>query len=101
MDKAYSPGAIESRIYAFWDSSGYFAPSGERTPYSIVIPPPNVTGTLHIVHAFQDTIMDALTRCHWMRGFSTSWQPGRDHAGIATQMVVEWQLNAAGQSRTD
>jgi len=101
MDKAYSPGTIESRIYAFWDSSGYFAPSGHGTPYSIVIPPPNVTGTLHMGHAFQDTIMDALTRYHRMRGFDTLWQPGTDHAGIATQMVVERQLNASGQSRTD
>src|SRR6202167_936485 len=101
MDKAYSPGTIESRIYSFWDSSGYFAPSGQGTPYSIVIPPPNVTGTLHMGHAFQDTIMDALTRYHRMRGFDALWQPGTDHAGIATQMVVERQLNASGQSRTD
>jgi valyl-tRNA synthetase len=100
MDKAYSPGAIESRIYAFWESSGYFAPSGRSTPYSIVIPPPNVTGTLHMGHAFQDTIMDALIRYHRMCGFDTLWQPGTDHAGIATQMVVERQLNAAGQTRT-
>jgi valyl-tRNA synthetase len=101
MDKAYSPGAIEARIYAFWDSSGYFAPSGRSTPYSIVIPPPNVTGTLHMGHAFQDTIMDALIRYHRMCGFDTLWQPGTDHAGIATQMVVERQLNAVGQSRTE
>src|SRR5271168_3126870 len=101
MDKAYSPGAIESRIYAFWDSSGYFTPSGRSTPYSIVIPPPNVTGTLHMGHAFQDTIMDALIRFHRMRGFNTLWQPGTDHAGIATQMVVERQLIAAGLRRVD
>jgi valyl-tRNA synthetase len=101
MDKAYSPGEIESRIYAFWDSSGYFAPSGASTPYAIVIPPPNVTGTLHMGHAFQDTIMDALIRYHRMCGFDTLWQPGTDHAGIATQMVVERQLNAAGQTRTE
>jgi valyl-tRNA synthetase len=101
MDKAYSPGAIESRIYAFWDSSGYFTPSGRSTPYSIVIPPPNVTGTLHMGHAFQDTIMDALIRYHRMCGFDTLWQPGTDHAGIATQMVVERQLNAAGQTRAE
>src|ERR1700689_2617752 len=101
MDKAYSPGAIESRIYAFWDSSGYFAPSGRSTPYSIVIPPPNVTGTLHMGHAFQDTIMDALIRYHRRCGFDTLWQPGTDHAGIATQMMVERQLNAAGQTRTE
>jgi len=101
MDKAYSPADIESRIYAHWEASGYFAPSAAGPAYSIVIPPPNVTGTLHMGHAFQDTIMDALIRFHRMRGFNTLWQPGTDHAGIATQMVVERQLNAAGQSRVD
>jgi len=99
MDKAYLPADIESRIYARWEACGYFAPSGKGPAYSIVIPPPNVTGTLHMGHAFQDTIMDALIRFHRMRGFNTLWQPGTDHAGIATQMVVERQLNAAGQSR--
>ena len=99
MDKAFSPADIETRIYTQWESCGYFAPSGKGPTYSIVIPPPNVTGTLHMGHAFQDTIMDALTRYHRMRGFDTLWQPGTDHAGIATQMVVERQLNAAGQSR--
>jgi valyl-tRNA synthetase len=101
MDKAFSPADIETRIYARWEASGYFAPSGHGPPYSIVIPPPNVTGTLHMGHAFQDTIMDALIRYRRMRGFDTLWQPGTDHAGIATQMVVERQLNAAGQSRID
>jgi valyl-tRNA synthetase len=101
MDKAYSPADIETRIYAQWESRGYFAPSGTGPAFSIVIPPPNVTGTLHMGHAFQDTIMDALTRFHRMRGFDTLWQPGTDHAGIATQMVVERQLNAAGQSRVE
>jgi valyl-tRNA synthetase len=101
MDKAFSPADIESRIYANWEASGYFAPSGEGPGYSIVIPPPNVTGTLHMGHAFQDTIMDALIRHRRMQGFDTLWQPGTDHAGIATQMVVERQLNAAGQSRVD
>jgi valyl-tRNA synthetase len=101
MDKAYSPAAIESRIYAEWEASGYFAPSGSGTAYSIAIPPPNVTGTLHMGHAFQDTIMDALIRYHRMRGFNTLWQPGTDHAGIATQMVVERQLNAEGTSRVE
>ena len=101
MEKAFSPAEIESRIYALWESREYFAPSGQGAPYSIVIPPPNVTGTLHMGHAFQDTVMDALIRYHRMRGFDTLWQPGTDHAGIATQMVVERQLNAAGQSRVD
>jgi valyl-tRNA synthetase len=101
MDKAFSPADIESRVYAQWEAEGYFAPSGAGPAYSIVIPPPNVTGTLHMGHAFQDTIMDALIRYHRMRGFDTLWQPGTDHAGIATQMVVERQLNALGQNRID
>ena len=101
MDKAFSPADIESRIYAQWEASGYFAPSGRGPSYSIVIPPPNVTGTLHMGHAFQDTIMDALIRHRRMQGFDTLWQPGTDHAGIATQMVVERQLNAVGLSRLD
>ena len=99
MDKAYSPGEIEQRIYARWESSGLFAPQGAGAGYCIVIPPPNVTGTLHMGHAFQDTIMDALTRYHRMRGEATLWQPGTDHAGIATQMVVERQLEGEGTSR--
>jgi valyl-tRNA synthetase len=101
MDKAFSPADIERRIYANWEASGYFAPSGVGPSYSIVIPPPNVTGTLHMGHAFQDTIMDALIRHRRMQGFDTLWQPGTDHAGIATQMVVERQLIAAGQSRVE
>jgi valyl-tRNA synthetase len=101
MDKAFTPAEIESRIYTQWEARGYFEPSGHGPPYSIVIPPPNVTGTLHMGHAFQDTIMDALIRHRRMRGFDTLWQPGMDHAGIATQMVVERQLNAAGQKRRD
>jgi valyl-tRNA synthetase len=101
MDKAFSPADIESRIYARWEASGYFIPSGQGPGYSIVIPPPNVTGTLHMGHAFQDTIMDALIRYRRMSGFNTLWQPGTDHAGIATQMVVERQLNAEGSSRIE
>jgi valyl-tRNA synthetase len=101
MDKAFSPADIEARIYAHWEASGYFAPSGRGPSYSIVIPPPNVTGTLHMGHAFQDTIMDALIRHRRMQGFDTLWQPGTDHAGIATQMVVERQLSAAGLSRIE
>ncbi len=101
MDKTYSPRDIEERLYAHWEAEGYFAPQGPGTPYAIVIPPPNVTGTLHMGHAFQDTIMDALTRYHRMQGDATLWQPGTDHAGIATQMVVERQLNAEGKTRHD
>ena len=100
MDKAFSPADIETRIYAEWEARGRFAPSGRGPAFSIVIPPPNVTGTLHMGHAFQDTIMDALIRYRRMLGCNTLWQPGTDHAGIATQMVVERQLQAAGQSRT-
>ncbi len=101
MEKTYVPQDIERRIYKRWESNGWFAPSGQGTPYSIVIPPPNVTGTLHMGHAFQHTLMDALTRYHRMKGDNTLWQPGTDHAGIATQMVVERQLSAEGKKRTD
>ncbi|MGB5586933.1 MAG: valine--tRNA ligase [Gammaproteobacteria bacterium] len=100
MDKSYKPEDIEQRLYAFWEQQECFSAGGEGPAYCIMIPPPNVTGTLHMGHAFQDTIMDSLTRLHRMRGFDTLWQPGTDHAGIATQMVVERQLEAAGKSRT-
>ena len=99
MDKTYSPSDIERRIYERWEASGLFAPRGDGPGYCIVIPPPNVTGTLHMGHAFQDTIMDALTRYHRMRGAGALWQPGTDHAGIATQMVVERQLEGEGLTR--
>jgi valyl-tRNA synthetase len=99
MDKVYEPGQIEQRLYRDWEASGRFKPAATGTPYCIMIPPPNVTGTLHMGHAFQDTIMDALTRYHRMRGEAALWQMGTDHAGIATQMVVERQLNAAGETR--
>lgn len=101
MDKTYQPQAIEQRWYNHWEENGYFQPSGEGNPYCIMIPPPNVTGTLHMGHAFQDTIMDALIRYNRMKGNNTLWQPGTDHAGIATQMVVERQLNAEGKNRHD
>jgi valyl-tRNA synthetase len=103
MEKTYSPADIEQRWYAQWEASGAFAPRADATvpAYCIMIPPPNVTGTLHMGHAFQDTIMDALTRYHRMRGEAALWQPGTDHAGIATQMLVERQLNAEGRQRTD
>ncbi len=101
MDKTYRPAAIEQRIYAEWEQADYFAPRGDGPPYCIMIPPPNVTGTLHMGHAFQHTIMDALTRYHRMRGDCTLWQPGTDHAGIATQMVVERQLEAEGRHRLE
>ncbi|MGB5607010.1 MAG: valine--tRNA ligase [Gammaproteobacteria bacterium] len=101
MDKTYNPHAIEQHWYETWEREGHFAPSGTGEPYCIMIPPPNVTGSLHMGHAFQDTLMDALTRYHRMRGDNTLWQPGTDHAGIATQMVVERQLNSDNKTRHD
>lgn len=101
MDKTYSPHAIEQRWYQLWEESGYFAAKQDGESYCIMIPPPNVTGSLHMGHAFQDTIMDALTRYHRMKGYNTLWQPGTDHAGIATQMVVERIINADGKTRHD
>ena len=103
METTYNPQSIEEKWYQTWESKGYFAPESkpDADNYCIMIPPPNVTGTLHMGHAFQDTIMDALTRYHRMKGENTLWQPGTDHAGIATQMVVERQLAADGQSRHD
>ena len=101
MAPRYQPADIENKWYDRWEKGNYFAPSGSGKPYAIMIPPPNVTGTLHMGHAFQDTIMDALIRYHRMLGDNTLWQPGSDHAGIATQMVVERQLNAQGKTRHD
>lgn len=98
MDKNYNPQTIEQHWYQIWEQRGYFAPRGDHSPYCIMIPPPNVTGHLHMGHAFQDTIMDALIRYHRMCGDKTLWQVGTDHAGIATQMVVERQLNAQNKT---
>ena len=101
MDKSYTPQNIEQQWYEKWEKNDYFKPSGDGSPYCILIPPPNVTGSLHMGHAFQHTIMDLLTRYHRMKGDDTLWQCGTDHAGIATQMVVERILNAEGKKRTD
>jgi len=104
MDKSYEPSQIEAKWYAYWEAHSCFAPqkvAPDAPAYCILIPPPNVTGTLHMGHAFQHTLQDALIRYHRMRGDETLWQPGTDHAGIATQMVVERQLNAEGKKRTD
>ncbi|HET6914422.1 MAG TPA: valine--tRNA ligase [Rhodanobacteraceae bacterium] len=101
MDKSFDPKSIESKWYARWEQLGCFRPSGHGDPYCILLPPPNVTGTLHMGHAFQQTIMDALIRYHRMRGQNTLWQVGTDHAGIATQIVVEQQLKATGLTRHD
>ncbi|MBU3056897.1 valine--tRNA ligase [Pseudomonas indica] len=101
MDKTYQPHAIETSWYQTWESKNYFAPQGSGEPYTIMIPPPNVTGSLHMGHGFNNAIMDALIRWRRMQGRNTLWQPGTDHAGIATQMVVERQLAAQGVSRHD
>jgi len=111
MEKIYNPHSIEQRWYETWENNGYFSASTttenssqnavKKNAYCIMIPPPNVTGRLHMGHAFQDTIMDALTRYHRMKGENTLWQPGTDHAGIATQMVVERLINAEGKTRHD
>ena len=100
MDKTYDPHAIEQRWYRTWESRGWFEPAGgDGQPYCIMIPPPNVTGSLHMGHGFNNTVMDTLIRFNRMRGRPTLWQPGTDHAGIATQMVVERQLEADGRNR--
>jgi valyl-tRNA synthetase len=103
LAKSFEPAEIEKRWYAQWESAGYFKASNnaEAPAYCIMLPPPNVTGTLHMGHAFQHTLMDALTRYHRMSGDNTLWQPGTDHAGIATQIVVERQLDAQNISRHD
>jgi len=103
LEKSFDPHAIEKRWYSEWESRGYFAHSRDLTKpaYCLQLPPPNVTGTLHMGHAFQQTLMDALIRCHRMRGDNTNWVVGTDHAGIATQIVVERQLQAEGKTRPE
>ena len=103
LAKSFEPAAIEARWTAAWQAPGVHAPTLDagRPSFCIQLPPPNVTGTLHMGHAFNQTIMDALTRWHRMRGFNTLWVPGTDHAGIATQIVVERQLQEAGLTRHD
>jgi len=114
LEKTYEPRSLEQRIYQTWERAGYFASDTDAhapqtstsrraagKPYCIMIPPPNVTGSLHMGHAFQDTLMDALVRYHRMLGDNTLWQAGTDHAGIATQMVVERKLETEGKSRHD
>ena len=101
MEKTYAPHSIEQRWYQTWEQKGYFTAKDEGESYCIMIPPPNVTGSLHMGHAFQDMIMDALMRYHRMQGRSALWQAGTDHAGIATQMVVERLLNQEGKTRHD
>ncbi|HEX2334171.1 MAG TPA: class I tRNA ligase family protein, partial [Burkholderiales bacterium] len=106
IDKSFNPAAIEQRWYERWESAGYFRHRDPNLPgatpaYCIQLPPPNVTGTLHMGHAFQQTLMDALIRYHRMRGYNTNWVVGTDHAGIATQIVVERQLEEEGKTRHD
>ncbi|HEU5398619.1 MAG TPA: class I tRNA ligase family protein, partial [Gammaproteobacteria bacterium] len=101
MEKAFEPRGIEDRWYGIWESRGWFKPEGAGAPYCILLPPPNVTGTLHMGHAFQQTLMDTLSRYHRMCGDRVLWQGGTDHAGIATQKIVENQLAAAGKTRHD
>lgn len=101
MDKTYNPQQIETEWYQTWENTGYFKASGQGEPYCIMLPPPNVTGSLHMGHGFQQTLMDVLIRYHRMQGKNTLWQGGTDHAGIATQMMVERQLQGQGISRHD
>src|SRR6202158_2672056 len=103
LDKTYRPAAVETRLYEAWERAGAFAadPSSGKLPYTIMMPPPNVTGSLHMGHALTFTLQDVLIRFERMRGRDALWQPGTDHAGIATQMVVERQLAEQGKRRTD
>ena len=100
LASSYDPKSFEARLYAEWERAGYFKPSGQGEPYTILLPPPNVTGTLHMGHAFQHTLQDALVRYHRMRGYDTLWQVGTDHAGIATEMVVSRNLALEGRGDT-
>jgi valyl-tRNA synthetase len=92
LEKSFDPASAEPRLYEAWEKSGAFQPRGEGEPFTIVIPPPNVTGSLHMGHALNNTLQDVLCRFQRMRGRSVLWQPGTDHAGIATQMVVERRM---------
>src|SRR5210317_924731 len=104
LDKNFNAQEAEAHIYQAWEHSGAFragANASKSDTFTIMIPPPNVTGVLHMGHAFNNTLQDILIRWHRMRGFDTLWQPGTDHAGIATQMVVERELAKEGKSRRD
>ena len=103
LSRAYEPREVEDRIYQFWSKKGYFTPKIDRSkkPFVIIMPPPNVTGELHLGHALTATLEDIMTRWHRMKGEITLWLPGADHAGIATQVVVEQQLAKEGLTRYD
>jgi valyl-tRNA synthetase len=103
LSKSFTPKDIENKWYEFWESKGYYGIGQDDQKvenFSILLPPPNVTGTLHMGHGFNQTLMDMLTRYHRMRGANTLWQPGTDHAGIATQIVVERQLRSKKDIKT-
>ena len=103
LEKTYNPGEFEDRIYKYWEEGGYFKPAGEekKEPFVIVIPPPNVTGVLHMGHGLNNSLQDILIRYQRMQGRPTLWVPGTDHAGIATQNVVERRLKEKGLGRHD
>ncbi len=103
LDRTYQPAAMEARRYALWERSGAFAaaPDSNKAPYTIMMPPPNVTGSLHMGHALTFTLQDVLVRYQRMRGRDVLWQPGTDHAGIATEIVVGNQLIAEGKAKSD
>ncbi|PJB98590.1 MAG: valine--tRNA ligase, partial [Candidatus Nealsonbacteria bacterium CG_4_9_14_0_8_um_filter_36_17] len=105
LPKVYDPKKVEEKIYNLWQKSGYFNPDKlprrHKKPYCVIIPPPNVTGTLHMGHALNATIQDILIRWRRLQGYKTLWLPGTDHAGIATQVVVEKELKKEGRSRFD
>src|SRR5688572_19516347 len=101
LDKAYDPKNVEPKWYSVWEKAGYLQPAEKGESYSIVIPPPNVTGSLHMGHALNSTLQDILTRYKKMRGYAALWVPGTDHGGIATQNVVEKMLKKEGKTRHD
>src|SRR5215510_7796844 len=101
MENSFDPHAIERSLYQEWEQSGVFVPNGNGKPYCIMIPPPNVTGSLHMGHGFQYTLMDTLIRYHRMQEDKVLWQVGTDHAGISTQMVVERRLSKQGKDKHD
>ena len=99
LEKSYQPQKVEKRLYEMWESSGAFSAGQRSDPWTVMMPPPNITGSLHMGHALNMTLQDILSRYFRMRGRDTLWQPGMDHAGIATQMVVERQLSEKGIDR--
>src|SRR5579883_2265862 len=103
LAKVYEPREVEDRLYRFWEEGGYFtaAPDAGKSPFTIVMPPPNITGVLHLGHGLDETLQDILTRWRRMQGFEALWVPGTDHAGIATQMVVERELAKEGLTRQE